>query len=92
MKITELDLQKLGFSKVVVGPQDAGTILGYYYYELELSSCNTDFCLISMESDNIKEDTWYVKLFETDDYKFSDREELKSFIEAILPFKKQAEL
>lgn len=87
MKITELDLQKLGFVKHVVSPEESGDATGYYYYELELSSCNTDLCLISMESDDVKDDTWKVKLFQTDDYLFDDRIKLAEFISCITTFR-----
>ena len=83
MKITELDLQKLGFEKHVVSPEESGGATGYYYYEYELSSCNNEFSLISMESDRIQDDTWKVKLFQTDDYVFDDRTLLADFITCI---------
>lgn len=89
MKISELDLEQLGFSKVVVSPEESGTPLGYYYYELELSDVNSDFCLISMESDQVQDDIWQVKLFQVHDYVFSDREELKEFVFQIFKFKKE---
>lgn len=87
MKITELDLEKMGFSKRVVSPEESGDATGYYYYELELSDFNTDFCLISMESTQIVNDTWKVKLFQTDDYVFDDRESLYSFISNVVVHK-----
>lgn len=92
MKITELDLIKLGFSKVVVGPEESGTPHGYYYFEYELSECNNDFCLISMESDRITDDSWKVKLFQVNDYEFSDRIELAEFIESVVKHKKPVAL
>ena len=91
MKISEIDLEQLGFGKVVVSPEEAGTPLGYYYYELELSDTNTDFSLISMESDKIQDDTWYVKIFQVDDYEFRTREELRDFVLTIFKFKKHKE-
>lgn len=92
MKITELDLVKLGFNKVVVGPEESGTPHGYYYFEYELSECNNDFCLISMESDRITDDSWKVKLFQVNDYEFSDRIELAEFIESVVKHKKPVAL
>lgn len=88
MKITELDLEKLGFDKVVVSPEDSGDAAGYYYFEYDLSDTNTEFCLISMESDKIVNDTWLVQLFETPDYEFNDRDALREFIEFMLKCKK----
>lgn len=87
MKITELDLVKLGFEKHVVTPEESGEPTGYYYFELELSACNSDFCLISMESDDVKDDDWKVKLFQTDDYLFDDRVKLAEFIQSVVKFR-----
>jgi hypothetical protein len=92
MKITELDLQKLGFEKHVVSPEESGGATGYYYYEYDLSECNDNFCLISMESDQVHDDTWRVKLFQTSDYEMTDREELADFIKSITKFKKPVAL
>lgn len=92
MKITELDLVKLGFSKIVVSPEESGTPHGYYYFEYELSECNNDFSLISMESDRVTDDSWKVKLFQVNDYEFSDRIELAEFIQSVVKHKKQVAL
>jgi hypothetical protein len=92
MNITELDLQKFGFDKMVVTPEESGTSLGYYYYEFNLSECNNDFCLISIESDRVQDDKWRVKLFQTDDYEFTDREELSDFLQSITKYKKPVAL
>jgi hypothetical protein len=92
MKITELDLQKLGFEKHVVSPEESGDAAGYYYYEYDLSECNENFCLISIESDQVQNDAWRVKLFQTADYELTDREELADFIKTIIRFKKPVAL
>lgn len=92
MKITELDLEKLGFEKIVVTPEEAGDDYGYYYYEYELSDTNDNFVLLSIESAKVIDDSWRVKLFETDDYELLSREELTEFLQTILKFKKEPRL
>ena len=92
MKITELDLEKLGFDKIVVTPEEAGDDYGYYYYEYELSDRNDNFVLLSIESAKVIDDSWRVKLFETDDYELLSREELTEFLHTILKFKKEPRL
>jgi|APGre2960657404_1045060.scaffolds.fasta_scaffold250272_2 hypothetical protein len=88
MVIRELDLQQLGFEKVVITPEESGDPLGFYYYELSLSDENENFCLVSQESDKVNDDIWMVKLFETGDYIFQMRDELKDFISSVLKYKK----
>ena len=88
MVIREIDLQQLGFEKVVITPEESGAPLGWYYYELNLSEENDNFCLISQESDRVQNDIWMVKLFETADYIFEKRDELKDFISSVLKHKK----
>jgi hypothetical protein len=87
LKIRELDLIKLGFSKRVASPEESGDAHGYYYYELNLSDENEDFCLISQESKDIQHDCWKVKIFKVDDYVIEDRVKLKNFINFIFVFK-----
>tara|TARA_R110000868_G_scaffold173842_1_gene410252 strand:+ start:60 stop:329 length:270 start_codon:yes stop_codon:yes gene_type:complete len=89
MKITELDLEKMGFDKIVVSPEESGDATGYYYFEYELSEVNNEFCLISVESDKVTDDTWKVQLFQTPDYEFGDRDDLRLFIECISKFKRK---
>lgn len=90
MKITELDLERLGFDKVVVSPEESGDANGYYYFEYDLSDTNGNFCLISIESEKVVDDAWKVQLFETPDYEFVDRDLLREFINLILTFKKES--
>ena len=92
MKITELDLEKLGFEKVVVSPEDSGDATGYYYFVFDLSETNPDLSLISMESDKIQDDTWKVQLLDTPDYEFADRDQLRSFIENMLKHRREVAL
>lgn len=92
MKITQLDLEKLGFTKIVVSPEESGDTTGYYYYEYELSDSNADFCLISIESEKAIDDHWKVQLFDVPDYEFSDRFKLREFVEFIINYKKEVKL
>lgn len=92
MRIREIDLIAIGFEKVVVTPEESGDPLGWYYYELELSETNENFCLISQESDKIKDDIWKVKLFETADYEFEDRNKLQEFVAFLFKYKKDVDL
>lgn len=92
MRIREIDLIAIGFEKVVVTPEESGEPHGWYYYELELSETNENFCLISQESDKIKDDIWKVKLFETADYEFEDRNKLQEFVAFLFKYKKDVDL
>lgn len=92
MKIRELDLIAIGFEKVVVTPEQSGDPHGWYYYELNLSEYNDNFSLISQESDKISDDIWKVKLFETPEYEFDDRNKLQEFVSLLLKFKKDVDL
>jgi hypothetical protein len=92
MRIREIDLNALGFEKVVVSPEESGDTNGWYYYEFNFSEVNDNFCLISQESDRVKDDIWKVKLFETPEYEFDDRERLQTFIKLMLEFKKDLDL
>lgn len=88
MRINEMDLERLGFTKIVVSPEESGDATGYYYYEYALSDMNSDFCLISIDSEKVTNDEWKVQLFETPDFEFTDRFLLRSFIEQIISYKK----
>lgn len=88
MKITELDLEKLGFQKVVVGPEESGDPQGFYFYEYPLSEDNENLVLVSEDSDEIQDDSWIVQLFDTHDYTFTNREDLREFIQMMKKFNK----
>jgi hypothetical protein len=88
MKITELDLEKLGFQKVVVGPEESGDPEGFYFYEYQLSEDNENLVLVSEDSDEVQDDSWIVQLFDTADYTFTNREDLREFIQMMKKFNK----
>lgn len=87
MRITELDLEKLGFQKVVVTPEESGDPQGFYFYEYQLSDDNENLVLVSEDSDEIQDGFWIVQLFDTADYTFEERESLREFIEMMNKFR-----
>ena len=87
MRITELDLEKLGFQKVVITPEECGGLQGFYFYEYHLSDDNDNLVLVSEDSDEIQDGFWIVQLFDTADYTFEERESLREFIEMMNKFR-----
>ena len=71
---TELDLEKLGFQKIVISPEESGSPQGFYYYEYPLSEDNENLVLVSEDSDEIQDGFWIVQLLDTADYTFTERE------------------
>jgi hypothetical protein len=70
----EQDLIDLGFE--VNQDEDNGKPYRYYTYYIDIY-----YCLIS--NDNIESDIWYVELFESDEIRFTNKEDLKLFIDLI---------
>ena len=67
--MTEKDLLDLDFTQVVddaYGPS-------YHYYTYDVGS----LCLISQANDEVKNDEWYVELFESNTIRFTSRTELE---------------
>lgn len=53
----EEDLINIGFEKVEVPVEESGDKTDYYYYKYDLSDSIT---LVSVASDEAKDDNWYV--------------------------------
>ncbi len=70
----EQDLIDLGFEI----NHDEENSKPYYYYTYDVGKYD---CLISNIND--EEDIWYVKLFESDEILFTNKEELKLFVDLI---------
>ena len=67
--ITEKDLLDLGFTRVV----DDANGPPYHYYTYDVGS----LCFISQANDEVKNDEWYVELFESNTIRFTSRTELE---------------
>jgi hypothetical protein len=61
--MTEQELIEAGFERVDVLTEESGDKNDYYYYSLKL---NSDFVLISDESDEIVNSQWQVYCYEID--------------------------
>jgi hypothetical protein len=61
--MTEQELIEEGFERVDVLKEESGDKNDYYYYSLKL---NSDFVLISDESDEIVNSQWQVYCYEID--------------------------
>lgn len=70
----EQDLIDLGFE--VTHDEDLGVPYHYYTYDIDKA-----YCLISNTND--EGDIWYAELFESDEIRFIDKEDLKLFIDLI---------
>ena len=74
--MTEKDLLDLDFTRVV---DDAyGTPYHYYTYEVG------NLCLITQDNDAVKNDEWYVELFESNTIRFTSRTELEIFMTLLI--------
>ena len=74
--MTEEDLLQLDFTRVV--DDDNGP--SYHYYTYDVGS----LCLISQANDKVKNDEWYVELFESNTIRFTSRTELEIFMTLLI--------
>ena len=72
--MSEQDLIDLGFE--INHEHDNGDPYHYYTYDVDHF-----YCLISNAND--EGNVWYVELFESDEIRFTNKEELKLFIDLI---------
>jgi hypothetical protein len=59
--MTEIQLIKHGFKKQICSDLESNNGYDYYYYILELCE---GICLVSTDSDNVKDDDWKVTSFD----------------------------
>ena len=75
----EQDLIDLGFEKIIADPNDwEGLEWHYYLYEF-----THGFSLISNDSDNLRDEQWYVEFFVYDTIEIFSKEDVQTLIEII---------
>lgn len=74
--MTEADLLQLDFTRVV----DDANGSPYHYYTYDVGS----LCLISQANDEVKNDEWYVEIFESNSIRFTSRTELEIFMTLLI--------
>jgi len=77
--IKEKDLIELGFKRKDNTPESSGAPNNWHYYTLDIE----DLCLITSDSDEIKDNNWKVYIFNYDGFEFTRLEKLKSFIDIL---------
>ena len=77
--IKEKDLIELGFKRKDNTPESSGAPNNWHYYTLDIK----DLCLITSDSDEIKDNNWKVYIFNYDGFEFTGLEKLKSFIDIL---------
>ncbi len=78
--MTELDLIDAGFEKQTANHTETGNGYNYHYYILDLCE---GVCLISCDSDEVKDEEWYIKSFDIPSLKISTTEHLVEFLELV---------
>ena len=79
--MTEQDLLDLGFKRTDVSAEESGQN-AFYYYDIDLGS-NGSISLISPSDDEVENGNWYVEVFEDAKVMFTDKDDLKAFIDII---------
>ena len=77
--IKEKDLIELGFERKDNTPESSGEPNNWHYYTLDIG----DLCLISDDSDAVKDNNWKVYIFDYDGFQITELEKLKSFIDVL---------
>ena len=76
----EQDLIDLNFDKIEVPQEESGCGDAFYYYTYDFKI----FSLITVANDEILDDnSWYVEIFDYEDFRFTDREDLEKLIELL---------
>jgi len=77
--IKEKDLIELGFERQDETVESSGANFNWHYYTLDIG----DLCLITSDSDEIKDDNWKVFIFDYEGFEFTKLKKLKSFIDIL---------
>ena len=80
--MTEQDLIDFGFERNDVTAEESGADNDFYYYDIDLGS-NGSISLISPSNDEVENENWYVEVFEDAKVMFTDKDDLKIFIDII---------
>jgi hypothetical protein len=75
--MTENELLNIGFEKCEILNTESNNGYDYYYYFRNLLN---GVSLISIDSDQVKNNSWSIKSFDIPDLKITDLDKLKSFI------------
>jgi len=79
--MTERELQKIGFKKVIVYPDESGMDNIYHYYTYDVVE---GINLITPANDEIIDDSWYVEFFNTMPIiRFKNANELQTLIKIL---------
>jgi hypothetical protein len=78
--MTEADLLQLDFTCVDEIAENSGAPNNFHYYTYDIGT----LCLITPASDEVKNDEWYVELFESSNIRFTSRTELEIFITLLI--------
>ena len=76
----EQEIINAGFEKQESNHSESGNGYDYHYYILDLCE---GVCLISCDSDEVKDKEWYIKSFDIPSLKISTTEHLAEFLELI---------
>ena len=76
----EEDLVSLGFEVVEVSAEESGDE-AFYYFEYDFGV--SGFSLISNENTEAKEDNWFVEIFDYDNIRFTNYQDVRDLINII---------
>lgn len=72
----EQDLLDLDFTRVYETAESSGAPNDWHYYTYDIAN----LCLISPANNEIKDNEWYVEVFESPEIRFTNRTELEILI------------